>query len=234
MMREEQGHIEPGNKIEEEDSRDESVLGSDQIEDEGAGAGEDLPQSQAMLAQQFVLEKIIFRPVTAERFDQHSQNQQPAVNAVATPGQLRSRRMEGDHDPDPEPEEDRHQHDLAKQENAIQTLRALRNHDYFAKSMRRVRDGGPCSTCGKTGLAIRRYSDLNACFPNSYSHTKTPPAAHARKAIQDPPRFHHRSRPVVEEYRHSHTAGARLLSRRRDREMERRHYCRPPGSPLAG
>jgi hypothetical protein len=63
-------------------------------------------------------------------------------------------RKKGDHDPDAKPEEDRYEHDLAEQENAIQTLRALRNHDYFPKPMMRVRDGRPHSTLGKTGAAL--------------------------------------------------------------------------------
>ena len=57
-------------------------------------------------------------------------------------------------------------------------------------------------------------------FPNSYSHTKTSPAADAKKAIQDPPQFYRRSRPVVEEYCDPHAPRARLFPRWRDREME--------------
>lgn len=153
-MREKQGHVEPWNKIKEKDSRDEGVLGRNQIKNEGADAGENLPQTQSMLAQQFVLEEIVLRAIAAQRLDCHSQNQQPAVNAIPVPRQLRSRRIEGDHDPDAEPEEDRHKYDLAEEKNAIQTLRALRNHDYFLKPMRRVRDGSPRSTRGKTGASI--------------------------------------------------------------------------------
>jgi hypothetical protein len=118
-MREEQGYVEPWNKIKEEDSRDEGVLGRNQVKNEGADAGENLPQTQSMLAQQFVLEKIVLRAVAAERLDRHSQNQQPAVNAIAAPRQLRSRGIKGDHHPDAEPEKNRHEYDLAEQENAI-------------------------------------------------------------------------------------------------------------------
>jgi hypothetical protein len=107
-----------------------------------------------MLAEQFVLKEIILRAVAAQRLNRHSQNQQPAVNAIAVPRELRSRRIKGDHDPDAKPEENRHEQDLAEQEYAIQTLRALRNHDYFPKPRRRVRDGGPRSTRGKTGASI--------------------------------------------------------------------------------
>src|ERR1700676_848120 len=128
MMREEQGHVEPWNKIKEEDSRDEGVLGRNQIKNEGADAGEHLPQTQSMLAQQFVLEEIVLRAVTAQRLDRHSQNQQPAVNAISAPGQFRPWRIKRDHDPDAEPEKNRHERDLAEKENAIQTLGALRNH----------------------------------------------------------------------------------------------------------
>ena len=72
-----------------------------------------------MLAQQLVLEEIIFRPVPAQRLDRHAQDQQSAVNAIALPGQFPSRRIKGDHDPDAEPEKDGHEQDLAEQENAI-------------------------------------------------------------------------------------------------------------------
>ena len=142
MMREEQGDVEPGNEIEEENSRDEGVLGRDQIKDEGADAGEDLPQTQPMLAQQFVLEEIILRAVAAQRLDRHSQHQQPAVNAIAAPGEFRAAgRIKGDHDPDAEPEEDGDDEDLAEQENAIETLRALRDHVICREPRVRVRDG---------------------------------------------------------------------------------------------
>ena len=88
MMREKQGDIEPRHEVEEENSRDERVLGRDQVKDERADAGEGLAQTQPMLAQQFVLEEIIFRTVAAERFERHAQDEQPAINAVASPGQF--------------------------------------------------------------------------------------------------------------------------------------------------
>src|SRR2546428_750643 len=77
MMREEQGHVEPWNKIKEEDSRDEGILRRNQIKDEGANAGETLSQVGPMLAQQLVLEEIVLRSVAAEWFPNHSQDKQP-------------------------------------------------------------------------------------------------------------------------------------------------------------
>src|SRR5207248_2620047 len=106
------------------------------------------------LAEQFILEEIIFRSVAAQGFERHPENKQPAINAVAPPGQLGPRRVKRNHDPDPEPEKDRDDQDLAEQENAIETLRALGDHDYVRLPNLRVRDGRPRSTRGKTGPAI--------------------------------------------------------------------------------
>ena len=131
-MREEQRDIEPWNKVEEENSRDETVLGRDQIKDERADAGEGLAQAQPMLAEQFVLQEIILRSVAAERLQRHARG--PATRNKCCSGARsvrRRRRMEGDHDPDAEPEEDRDEDDLAEQEKAIETFRALRDHDYL-------------------------------------------------------------------------------------------------------
>ena len=69
VMRKKKRDIKPRDKVEEEKSRDERVLGRDQIEDQRADAGEGLAQAQPVLPEQFVLEKIIFRSVAAERFD---------------------------------------------------------------------------------------------------------------------------------------------------------------------
>ncbi len=61
VMRKEQRDVEPRNKIEEKDSRNERVFGRDQIEDEQADAGDGLAQAQPMRPKQFILQKIIFR-----------------------------------------------------------------------------------------------------------------------------------------------------------------------------
>ena len=80
MMREEQRDIKPGHEIEEENSRDEGVLGRDQEKDEGADTGEGLAQTEPVLPKQFVLEEIIFRSVTAERFERHAEHEQRAID----------------------------------------------------------------------------------------------------------------------------------------------------------
>ena len=155
MMREKQSDVEPRHEVEKENARDERVLGCDQIKEERADAGESLPQAQPMLAQQFVLEEIIFRPVPAERLQRHSQDEQSAINAVASPGPFRpAGRIKRDHYPDAKAEEDRDDHDLAEQENPVETLRSLRHHDYSPMPSLRVRDGRARSTRGKTGTVI--------------------------------------------------------------------------------
>src|SRR5688572_25935014 len=129
VMGEEQRDIEPWDEVEEENTRDERVLGRDQIKDQRPDAGEGLAQAQPMLAEQFVLEKIILRAVTAERFERHPQDEQAAVNAVAAPGPFRSAiGIKRHHYPDAQPEEEGDNDDLAEQENAIESLRALRDH----------------------------------------------------------------------------------------------------------
>jgi hypothetical protein len=55
MMRKEQRDIKPGNEVEEKESRDEGVLGGDEIKNEHAYAGECLAQGEAMLAEKFAL-----------------------------------------------------------------------------------------------------------------------------------------------------------------------------------
>src|SRR2546423_2911461 len=103
MMGKEQGDIKPGHEVEEENSRDEGVLGRDEIEDECANAGESLAQTQPVLAEQFVLKEIIFRPVTAERFERHPEHEKSAINGVTSPGPLGAAgRVKRDHDPDAE------------------------------------------------------------------------------------------------------------------------------------
>jgi hypothetical protein len=104
-----------------------------------------------MLPEQFVLQKIIVRAAAGERFQKHPQNEQAAVNAVTSPGQLGAGRIKSHHDPDAEPEKRGHDHDLAEEEKAVETFRALRNHGYCAARGVRVRDGGQPSTRAKVG-----------------------------------------------------------------------------------
>ena len=129
MMGKEQSDVEPRHEIEEEQPGDERVLRRDQIENEGADTGEGLAQTEPMLPEQFVLQKIIFRSITAQGFQSHAEHEQPAINGVAPPGPLgAARRIKRHHYPDAEPEKQRDHHDLAEQEDAIKTLRALRDH----------------------------------------------------------------------------------------------------------
>ena len=81
-----------------------------------------------MLAEQFVLQKIILRSVAAERFERHPENEKPAINTVAAPGQLRAGGVKRHHHPDAEPEQHGDDRDLAQQEDAIKALRALGDH----------------------------------------------------------------------------------------------------------
>ena len=82
-----------------------------------------------MLAEQFVLEEIIFRSVTAERFQRHPEDEQAAIDGVTSPGPVGAAgHIKRDHYPNAEKEEDRDENDLAQQKNAIKTLRALRDH----------------------------------------------------------------------------------------------------------
>ncbi len=66
MVGEKKRDIEPGEEVEEEDSRDEAVLSRDQVKDEDADAGESLAQGEAMLAEQFALQEIPFRAFPAK------------------------------------------------------------------------------------------------------------------------------------------------------------------------
>src|SRR3954462_15602705 len=106
MVGEEEHHVEPRDEVEEEESRDEAVLRRDQIKDERADAGEGLAQTQAMLPEQFVLQKIVLRPIPAKRFEGHAENEKRAIDAIAPPGQLCARGVERHHYPDAEPEEE--------------------------------------------------------------------------------------------------------------------------------
>ena len=150
-MGEEQRDVEPRDKVEKENSRNERVLGGDEVNHQHADADEGLAKTEPMLPEQFVLQKIIFRAATGERFQKDPENKQAAVNAVATPRQLGAGRIEGHHDPDAEPEKGGHDHDLTEQEKAVETFRALRNHGYCAARGVRVRDGGQPSTRAKVG-----------------------------------------------------------------------------------
>ena len=130
VMRKEERDIEPGEEVEEENSRNERVLRCDQIKDEHADTGECLAEGEAMLAEEFALEKISFRAFPAERFTEEADDEHRAVNAVATPGKLRALRVKRHHYPDAKPEERRHDPDLAEQKKTIQSLRALGDHGY--------------------------------------------------------------------------------------------------------
>src|ERR1043166_6497045 len=110
-MRKEQPDIEPRDKIEKENTRDERVFGADDVENEQADAGHRLAQTEPVLPEQFVLEQIIFRTAARERLEPDAEDDQPAVNAVAAQGEIeiRAGRIEGDHDPDANPEKQRDQ-----------------------------------------------------------------------------------------------------------------------------
>src|ERR1700736_1916161 len=116
-------NVEPRNKVEEKDSRNERVFGGNQIEDEQADAGHGLAKTQSMRAQQCVLEEVIFR--ATERFQDHSHNQHRAVNAVTPPSQFGARGVKSDQYPNPDPENASDDHDLAEQEEAVETFRPL-------------------------------------------------------------------------------------------------------------
>ena len=133
-MGKEEGDVEPGNEIEKEKSRNERVLGRDQIKDEHSNTGQSLAEREPMLAEQFALKKISFRTFAAEGFTQKPDNEGCAVDAVAMPGQVRARRIKSDHEPDANPEETSHDRDLAKQKNAIQSLGPLGDHGYRLRS----------------------------------------------------------------------------------------------------
>ena len=150
-MRQEQRDVEPRDKVEKENSRNERVLGGDEIKHEHPDAGERLPKTEAMLPEQFVLQKVITRAAAGERFQEHPKNEQATVNAVTSPGKLGTGRIKSHHDPDAEPEKRGHDHDLAEEEKAVETFRALRNHGYCAARGLRVRDGGQPSTRAKVG-----------------------------------------------------------------------------------
>src|ERR1700730_12651491 len=128
-MREEKCDIEPGNEIEQKDTRNKCVLGRDEIKHQQSSAGGGLPETESMRAQQFVLKKKVFG--TAQCFQSQSQHEHPAVNAVTAPGQRAARRVKGDHDPDADPEKRGDDDDLAKQEEAVKSFRPLRDHVLF-------------------------------------------------------------------------------------------------------
>src|SRR5206468_1315182 len=82
MVRKEERDIKPGEEVEEENSRNERVLRCDQIEDKYASTGEGLAEGEAMLAEEFALEKISFRAFPAERFTKEADDEHRAINAV--------------------------------------------------------------------------------------------------------------------------------------------------------
>jgi hypothetical protein len=69
------------------------------------------------------------------------------------PNELRKQRR--DHDPHPKPKQGCDKYDLAEQENAIQTLRTLRDHFYFPEAMMRVPNDCCCLTRGKISSILR-------------------------------------------------------------------------------
>ena len=79
-----------------------------------------------MRPEQFILQKIIFG--ATERFEDHSDYEYAAINAVSTPGQLAAGNVERHHDPDAEPKQSRHDCDLAEKEQPIKTFGSLRYH----------------------------------------------------------------------------------------------------------
>src|SRR5437899_872309 len=127
-MREKKRDVEPRDKIEEKDAGNKRVLGANEVKHEQSDTGDGLPKTEPVWAQQFVLQKIIFR--TGQRFQNHSDNKHAAVSAVALPGQGWTRRIKRDHEPDADPEKGGHHYNLAEQEDAVETLRPLRDHGY--------------------------------------------------------------------------------------------------------
>lgn len=154
-MREEQRDIEPGNKVEEKHSRNERVLGGDEVKHQHSNTGQGLAKTEAMLPKQLIVQEIVFRAAARKRFQEHSENEQAAVDAVTSPGQFRARRVKRHHYPDTEPEQKSDDDDLAEQEKAVETFRALRNHGYGDGVGLRVRDGGVASTRDKLGANMR-------------------------------------------------------------------------------
>ena len=61
-MREKKRDIKPRHKIEKENSGNERVFGRDKVKHQHSDAGDRLPQTQPVGTQQFILDKIIFRP----------------------------------------------------------------------------------------------------------------------------------------------------------------------------
>src|SRR5712691_8594986 len=110
-MREEEDDVEPRNEIEQEYARNKCVLGGDEVEYEQTDAGRRLPETEAMRAQQFVLEKKVFG--TAQCFQSQTQHEHPTVNAVPAPGQGAAGRIKRHHDPDADPENRGDDNDLA-------------------------------------------------------------------------------------------------------------------------
>ena len=118
MMGEKESDIQPRDKIEEENSGDERILGRDQVNDEQTDAGDRLSKAQPMRPQQFIAPKGILG--AAQRLESHAQDEDAAVNAVTPPGEIfDSRRVKRDHDPYAKPEQQSDDQDLAKYEEAV-------------------------------------------------------------------------------------------------------------------
>src|SRR5438132_6628 len=147
VMGEEERDIEPWNEVEQEHARNECVFRRDQIKHEQSDARRRLPKTEPMRTEEFILQEKIFR--AAECFESQSENKDAAVNAVSVPSQRAARRIKRHHDPDAEPEKRGDDNDLAKQEEAVESFRPLRDHVYLTATAMRVRDGRAPSTRGK-------------------------------------------------------------------------------------
>src|SRR4051812_32552229 len=129
-----------------------------------------------MRPEKFVLEKGILR--SAQSFQSHAEDKHAAVNAVAAPGQFAALGIKRHHDPDPEPESGGYDENLAKQEEAVESFRALREHDYNSPTSMRVPDGGTPSTRARMRQPMRcRSCEAIAPELKSDSHTMLAPAA---------------------------------------------------------
>src|ERR1700736_4539504 len=82
------------------------------------------------------MQEIILGAVACERFEQKSDDEHAAINAVSAPGEIGARRIEGHHDPDAEPEKRSDDQDLTEQEKAIKTFLALGDHLNSARQRR--------------------------------------------------------------------------------------------------
>ena len=107
---------------------DAGVFRGDEIKHKQTDARRGLAKTEPVRPQQFVLQKEIFR--AAQRFQSQSQDEHSAVNAIAAPRERTDGRIKRHHDPNAEPEKRRDNDDLAKQEEAVESFRPLRDHVY--------------------------------------------------------------------------------------------------------